>query len=270
MEIVKTVQELRQHRRVQGHNKTVGVVPTMGDLHEGHYKLIDACRERCDLCVATLFVNPLQFGPSEDFSTYPRSLENDATKLRQRNVDLLFAPSVDEMYPDGQSEHTAVVVPQLGTELCGRSRPGHFDGVTTVVAKLFQLTQPDFAFFGEKDWQQLTIIKRMVRQLDFPLEVIGVPTFREVDGLAMSSRNRYLSQEEREHAPSLYLTLRGVAAHLHEGSTAYGELEQHAASKLEEAGFKPDYVAIRDPDTLQPPTSGEGAVRLIDNIGVVR
>lgn len=281
MHLVETIQSLRQQRRVAGYNQVVGVVPTMGDLHAGHLKLIDACREKCTYTVATVFVNPLQFGPKEDFSSYPRALTRDADELEKRGVDVLFAPPIEEMYPAGQLAHTTVSVPELCNDLCGAMRPGHFDGVTTVVAKLFQIVQPDFAFFGEKDWQQLAIIKRMVIQLNMPLEVMGVPTCREADGLAMSSRNRYLSNEERELAPNLFLALRTVANHLQEGATNYAELEHTANEQLREVGFKPDYVSIREPDSLQPPSTEASALRvfgaarlgrarLIDNIGIQR
>ena len=279
MQLVETIEALRQQRRVAGHNQVVGVVPTMGDLHAGHLKLIEACQAKCSFVVATVFVNPLQFGPKEDFTSYPRALARDTAELEKRGVDVLFAPPIEEMYPGGQLAHTTVTVPELGKDLCGAMRPGHFDGVTTVVAKLFQITQPDFAFFGEKDWQQLAIIKRMVVQLNMPLEVIGVPTCRETDGLAMSSRNRYLTKEQRELAPSLFQGLRSVANHLHEGATNYAELEQAASDHLRELGFKPDYVAIREPDSLLPPTAEAkslrvfgaarlGRTRLIDNIGI--
>ena len=281
MEVVTTIHELRQRRRILGHTQTVGVVLTMGDLHAGHLKLVDYCRKQGTFSIAMVFVNPQQFGPCEDFESYPRALAHDAAELEQRGVDLLFAPSINEMYSDGQVDQTSVSVPVLGAELCGRSRPGHFDGVTTVVAKLLLITQPDCAFFGERDWQQLTIIKQMVRQLDFPAEIIGVPTCREQDGLAMSSRNRYLTSEERQQAPTLFLTLREVAAHLHDGSTAYAELAQTAVVRLRAAGFAPDYVAIRDPETLTKPETDRGPVRvfgaarlgktrLIDNVGVAR
>lgn len=281
MDVVETIHDLRRRRRIQGINQVVGVVPTMGDLHAGHLRLVDYCRDQCSFTIATLFVNPLQFGPKEDFANYPRALAKDKSELEQRDVNLLFAPSIEEMYPEGQSAHTTVTVPGLSEQLCGASRPGHFNGVTTVVTKLFQITQPDFAYLGEKDWQQLTIIRRMVSQLNMPVEVIGVPTCRESDGLAMSSRNRYLSREEREIAPNLFQTLREVATHLHEGSTAYAELEEAATSQLRDVGFRPDYVAIRDPDTLQRPAVDRqsvrvfgaarlGRARLIDNIGVER
>ena len=281
MDVVETIHDLRQRRRIQGINQVVGVVPTMGDLHAGHLRLVDYCRDQCSFTIATLFVNPLQFGPKEDFASYPRALVHDKAKLEQRNVNVLFAPSIEEMFPEGQTGQTTVTVPNLSEQLCGAARPGHFNGVTTVVSKLFQITQPDFAYFGEKDWQQLTIIKHMVRQLNMPVEVIGVPTCREPDGLAMSSRNRYLSREEREIAPNLFQTLRQVATHLHEGSTAYAELEESATNQLREVGFRPDYVAIRDPDTLIPPSTDRASVRvfgaarlgrarLIDNIGVDR
>lgn len=281
MDVVETIHDLRQRRRIQGINQVVGVVPTMGDLHAGHLRLVDHCRDQCTFTIATLFVNPLQFGPKEDFADYPRALAHDHAALESRNVNLLFAPSIEEMYPDGQSAHTTVAVPALSEQLCGADRPGHFNGVTTVVSKLLQITQPHLAYFGEKDWQQLTIIKRMVRQLNMPVEVVGVPTCREPDGLAMSSRNRYLSREEREIAPNLFQILREVATHLHEGSTAYADLEASAINSLSELGFRPDYIAIRDPETLQPPTSQHdsvrvfgaarlGRARLIDNIGVHR
>ncbi len=281
MDVVETIHDLRQRRRIQGINQVVGVVPTMGDLHAGHLRLVDYCREQCSFTIATLFVNPLQFGPKEDFANYPRALAHDRAELEQRNVNLLFTPSIEEMYPEGQSAHTTVAVPELSDQLCGAARPGHFNGVTTVVSKLFQITQPDYAYFGEKDWQQLTIIKRMVRQLNMPVEVIGVPTCREADGLAMSSRNRYLSRDEREIAPALFQTLREVATHLHEGSTAYADLEASASNQLREVGFRPDYVAIRDPVTLRLPSAKHesvrvfgaarlGRARLIDNIGVER
>ena len=281
MDVVETIHDLRQRRRIQGINQVVGVVPTMGDLHAGHLRLVDYCRDQCSFTIATLFVNPLQFGPKEDFASYPRALAHDKSKLEQRNVNVLFAPSIEEMFPEGQTGQTTVTVPNLSEQLCGAARPGHFNGVTTVVSKLFQITQPDFAYFGEKDWQQLTIIKHMVRQLNMPVEVIGVPTCREPDGLAMSSRNRYLSREEREIAPTLFQTLREVATHLHEGSSAYADLEESAKNQLHEVGFRPDYVAIRDPNTLRPPSSDQASVRvfgaarlgrarLIDNIGVDR
>lgn len=281
MQLVETIEALRQQRRVAGHNKVVGVVPTMGDVHAGHLRLIEACQENCSFVIATVFVNPLQFGPKEDFADYPRALARDADELKKLGVDVLFAPPIEEMYPGGQLAHTTVTVPELSKDLCGAMRPGHFDGVTTVVAKLFQITQPDFAYFGEKDWQQLAIIKRMVVQLNMPLEVVGVPTRREVDGLAMSSRNRYLTSEQRELAPNLFLSLRSVAHHLHEGATNYTELEQAATNQLRELDFKPDYISIREPDSLLPPTAESrslrvfgaarlGRTRLIDNIGIER
>ena len=281
MDVVETIDELRQRRRIQGLNQIVGVVPTMGDLHAGHLRLVDHCCTRCTFTIATVFVNPLQFGPKEDFGSYPRALEQDTTKLENCGVNLLFAPSIKEMYPDGQTGHTTVTVPDLGDELCGAARPGHFNGVTTVVSKLLQITQPDVAFFGEKDWQQLTIIRQMVRQLNMPIDVVGVTTCREPDGLAMSSRNRYLSSEEREVAPTLFQTLREVATQLHDGASSYTDLEESAMQRLHDAGFRPDYVAIRDPDTLRSPEIAApsvrvfgaarlGRARLIDNIGVER
>lgn len=281
MDTLTTIDEFRRFRRVKNLKQPVGLVPTMGDLHQGHLRLIDACKEQCASCIATVFVNPMQFGPKEDFRSYPRTLAKDRNELQHRAVDMLFAPNMHDMYPDGQLTQTTVSVPSLSNVLCGADRPGHFDGVTTVVAKLLLITEPDMAFFGEKDWQQLTIIKRMVRHMNFPVVIQGVPTCRETDGLAMSSRNRYLTVEERRIAPTLFLTLRQAASWLQDGRTDYDEIEATSLTSLQDAGFEPDYFQIRDPDSLEPPAHSDspvrifaaarlGRARLIDNVAVER
>lgn len=279
MRIIRTVSELRVFRAAElGHNIT-GLVPTMGDLHEGHLNLVQHSREHCAKTIVSIFVNPLQFGANEDFDKYPRVLERDIKKLEALSVDVLFVPSIQEMYPEGQKDMTRVLVPGISTLLCGSTRPSHFEGVTTVVSKLFHITQPDVAFFGEKDWQQLTIIKSMVRQLNFPIEIKGVPTTRESDGLALSSRNRYLSSSERAIAPNLYSILREIATQVKEGQTNYKVLEESAADQLKELGFEPDYISICSASTLEPPVEPEeelrvfaaarlGRARLIDNIPI--
>ena len=254
-----------------------GFVPTMGNLHDGHMSLLSAARERADRVVASVFVNPLQFGPNEDFDRYPRTPEDDATLLQAAHCDLLFLPSVDEMYPSGQDQATRVLVRGLSETLCGAVRPGHFEGVATVVAKLFGIVQPDVAVFGEKDFQQLTVIRRMTEDLSIPVEVIGAATVRAPDGLAMSSRNRYLSDEDRVQAPRLHAALRAAVARLDAGDTDYAAIEAQGAQALCEAGMRPDYFAVRDARTLDVPRAGSrervvlaaarlGKARLIDNL----
>jgi len=271
----------RRLAALDGHQ--VGLVPTMGNLHEGHLELVRACRRHCDVCVVSIFVNPTQFGPNEDFANYPRSLDDDLTRLDQAHVDVVFKPGVGEMYPDGQQNHVAVTVPGLANTLCGTSRPGHFDAVATVVAKLFNIVQPQHAFFGEKDWQQLTVIRAMVRQLDMPINVVGVPTVRAESGLALSSRNNYLSDAERDRAPLLNATLedikRAIEARRPSGNRQFQELENQAATSLTDGGFDVDYVAVRDAHRLCEPDAAStdlrilaaarlGGARLIDNVGV--
>lgn len=257
----------------------VALVPTMGNLHEGHATLVAQARKHADRVVVSIFVNPLQFGPSEDFQAYPRTPDEDRALLERYQADLLFAPEVSDMYPQGMQQHTVVNVPELSDILCGAFRPGHFAGVATVVAKLFSVVQPDVALFGEKDFQQLAVIKRMAADLCLPLQVIGIPTVRDPDGLAMSSRNRYLSAEQRLTAPHIYRVLRSVADQLQRGRKDYPQLEQQAVQQLEAAGFKPDYVAIREVERLSEPSAGDqrlvvltaarlGRARLIDNVQV--
>lgn len=257
----------------------VALVPTMGNLHRGHATLVGEARKNADRVVVSIFVNPLQFGPNEDFNTYPRTPAEDRSLLEEYQADLLFAPEVSDMYPQSSQQHTIVQVPELSDILCGVVRPGHFVGVATVVAKLFNIVQPDVALFGEKDYQQLAIIKRMAVDLSMPLQVIGVPTVREADGLAMSSRNRYLSAEQRRLAPHIYAALSAVEQQLLQGRRDFAALEQAASEQLKQAGFVPDYVSIRDADNLQLPTAQSrklvvltaarlGRARLIDNVQV--
>jgi pantoate--beta-alanine ligase len=272
-----SIEFLREHIATwRATGARIGFVPTMGNLHAGHLKLIEVARARCERVVASIFVNPLQFGPSEDFARYPRTPEADCAALAGAGTDLVFMPAVATLYPRPLEQLTRVNVPQLGAILEGAHRPGHFDGVTTVVARLFNLVQPDVAVFGEKDWQQLAIIRRMVADLGWPIDIVGVPTVREADGLALSSRNGYLTVTERAMAPHLARTLNEVAGHLRAGERDFAALERAACAVLAEDGFQADYVSIRRQD-LQPPEMGDtqliilaaaklGTTRLIDNL----
>lgn len=258
----------------------IALVPTMGNLHEGHLHLVDRAREIADRTVVSIFVNPMQFGPNEDFDTYPRTLAQDQEALLARATDLLFVPDTYSMYPVGADSTTRVQVRGINDILCGQFRPGFFDGVATVVAKLFHMVQPDVAVFGEKDFQQLLVIRRMVAELAWPLEIVGVPTVREPDGLAMSSRNNYLTDTDRRIAPLLYRTLSDLASELRNGNLDFEGLEEEASVRLREAGFQPDYVSIRRREDLAAPTGEATALvvlaaawlgdktRLIDNISV--
>jgi pantoate--beta-alanine ligase len=255
----------------------VGFVPTMGNLHAGHLALIDIARQHADRVVASVFVNPTQFAPGEDYARYPRTLEADAAALSARGCDLLFAPAVEEMYPEGTHGLVEVRVPGLEDLLCGAFRPGHFRGVATVVAKLFGQVRPDVAVFGAKDWQQLLVVRAMVIGLDFGIEIIAGPTLREPDGLAMSSRNQYLSAEDRQKAPVIHRTLQAMAAAVRQGASIPAA-ESAARIALEAEGFVVDYVAVRAAEDLGMPVPGQarvalaaarlGNTRLIDNISV--
>ncbi|HEY4294313.1 pantoate--beta-alanine ligase [Luteibacter sp.] len=257
--------------------KTVGFVPTMGNLHAGHHSLLKLARARADRVVASVFVNPTQFGPGEDFERYPRTLAQDQAGLAEAGCDLLFAPDVATMYPFGPAASVSIHVPVITDTLDGAHRPGHFDGVATVVAKLFSLVSPDLALFGQKDFQQLKVIERMVRDLSLPLKVMSAPTLREEDGLAMSSRNQYLSPQERIRAPMIHATLQQIRDLFRQGH-AWQALETAAKARLERAGFVPDYVAIRRAEDLGEPGAEEreglvalvaarlGTTRLIDNL----
>ena len=277
MKTARTVAELRaQIGEWRGAGKRIGFVPTMGNLHAGHFSLIRQARESADKVVASIFVNPSQFGPNEDFDRYPRTPDADAERLDREGCDLLFLPSVDEMYPLGVGSRVRMDVPSLTGILCGASRPGHFDGVCTVVSRLFNQVQPDVAVFGQKDYQQLAILRHMVRDLAFPIDVQGAPTGREADGLAMSSRNQYLTPEQRAVAPLIQQTLHWLAGRVAAGEGIVATL-QAARARLADAGFEVDYVAVRRAD-LAPATEGVpeervalaaaklGNTRLIDNL----
>ena len=277
MKTARTVAELRaQIGEWRGAGKRIGFVPTMGNLHAGHFSLIRQARESADKVVASIFVNPSQFGPNEDFDRYPRTPDADAERLDREGCDLLFLPSVDEMYPLGVGSRVRMDVPSLTGILCGASRPGHFDGVCTVVSRLFNQVQQDVAVFGQKDYQQLAILRHMVRDLAFPIDVQGAPTSREADGLAMSSRNQYLTPEQRAVAPLIQQTLHWLAGRVAAGEGIVATL-QAARARLADAGFEVDYVAVRRAD-LAPATEGVpeervalaaaklGNTRLIDNL----
>ncbi len=255
----------------------VAFVPTMGNLHAGHLALVKAARQLADRVVVSIFVNPMQFGEGEDFDSYPRTFERDSQLLEAEGTDLLFAPSVATMYPKPQEQQTRVEVPGISQLLCGASRPGHFVGVATVVCKLFNMVQPDVALFGKKDFQQLMVIRRMAEDLAMPVRVVGVETLRESDGLAMSSRNGYLTEKERAIAPALYRVISGVKERLQQGSDDYAGLQAQAVREIKDNGLGPDYVAIRRAGDLNEPEPGEnelvvlaaaflGKARLIDNI----
>jgi len=257
--------------------KTVGFVPTMGNLHDGHLALIAKARQHADHVVASIFVNPAQFGPGEDFASYPRTLAEDARKLAAAHTDVLFAPPAEEIYPD--RNQTWVEVDNLGESLCGASRPGHFRGVTTVVSKLFNIVQPDLACFGEKDYQQLAIIRRMTRDLNFPIRIISVPTVREADGLALSSRNGYLTGSERSLAPSIHETLHSIRESVLAGDRDYANLTTMARETLDGLGFTTDYIEIVNADSLEAAGPDDsrlviaaaawlGKTRLIDNVSL--
>ncbi|EHD5223935.1 pantoate--beta-alanine ligase [Escherichia coli] len=251
MLIIETLPLLRQQiRRLRMEGKRVALVPTMGNLHDGHMKLVDEAKARADVVVVSIFVNPMQFDRPEDLARYPRTLQEDCEKLNKRKVDLVFAPSVKEIYPNGTETHTYVDVPGLSTMLEGASRPGHFRGVSTIVSKLFNLVQPDIACFGEKDFQQLALIRNMVADMGFDIEIVGVPIMRAKDGLALSSRNGYLTAEQRKIAPGLYKVLSSIADKLQAGERDLDEIITIAGQELNEKGFRADDIQIRDADTL--------------------
>ena len=280
MHIVNTIQALRalvKEAKLAG--KTVGFVPTMGNLHSGHIRLVQTAKSQCDVVVTSIFVNPTQFGANEDFGSYPRTLEADCQLLTAANCDVVFAPSASEMYANGTSQSTVVTVAGLSEQLCGEHRAGHFAGVATVVSKLFNIVQPDSAFFGEKDFQQLAVIRRFTEELAFPITIVGVPTERAEDGLALSSRNGYLTAEERAQAPAIYQILSQLRQAVLNGQREYTMLCDATVLHLQKLGFDPDYVAIMRSHDLQPATATDqqlvilvaaklGKTRLIDNITV--
>jgi pantoate--beta-alanine ligase len=282
VETVTTIAAVRE--RVRGWHReglSVALVPTMGNLHAGHISLIETARRHGERCVASIFVNPTQFGPSEDFARYPRTPLEDERKLADAGCQLIFMPDVAELYPHGLQGGTRINVPGLSTILEGEFRPGHFDGVATVVAMLFHIVEPDVAVFGEKDFQQLAVIRRMVADLCMPVRIIGAPTVREADGLAMSSRNQYLTAPERALASRIHATLEAAAGRLRAGDMDFAAIEREGLEALESAGFVPDYFSVRQASDLSPPalTSPKvvvltaarlGRTRLIDNVQVTR
>lgn len=281
MQTCVTIADLRAAVRTEKTaGRSIAFVPTMGNLHDGHLDLVRRAHDVGDCVVASIFVNPLQFGPQEDLASYPRSLQADQTSLAAEGVALLFTPSVEEMYPNGQASQTIVSVPDLAGVLCGAHRAGHFSGVTTVVNKLFNIVAPDCALFGEKDYQQLTIIRRMCEDLSYPIKIVGVPTARADDGLALSSRNSYLSPQERNTAPQIRATLLALKDKLAQRLATIEAVENEGVAILRGAGFEPDYVAVRDADTLGAINEKSrqavilaaarlGKTRLIDNVTVM-
>ncbi|WP_080210202.1 pantoate--beta-alanine ligase [Salmonella enterica] len=280
MLIIETLPLLRQHiRRLRQEGKRVALVPTMGNLHDGHMKLVDEAKARADVVIASIFVNPMQFDRPDDLVRYPRTLQEDCEKLNKRKVDYVFAPAVEEIYPQGLEGQTFVEVPGLSTMLEGASRPGHFRGVSTIVSKLFNLIQPDIACFGEKDFQQLALIRKMVADMGYDIEIVGVPIIRAKDGLALSSRNGYLTAEQRKIAPVLHKVMNSIAEKLIAGNRELQEIIAIAEQELNEKGFRADDIQIRDADTLLELTEASkravilaaawlGQARLIDNQSV--
>lgn len=275
-----TIADLRrQVRQWRLDGDRIALVPTMGNLHQGHLTLVRRARQEADRVIVTIFVNPLQFGEGEDFGSYPRTMDLDTAALTATGADLLFSPTVAEVYSGPHGQQTRVEVPGLSDILCGASRPGHFIGVATVVCKLFNMVQPDLALFGDKDYQQLLVIRHMVQDLCIPIEIIGVPTVRDEDGLALSSRNGYLTTQEREQAPQLHRIMLETAAAMESGDRDYAKLEQKAVQALEKAGLTPDYYTIRSAGDLAIPDVAAsnlvilaaaylGRARLIDSLQV--
>lgn len=280
---MRTVADLRSLRAVvqawRKDGQRVGYVPTMGNLHAGHFSLVDLARRFADRVVVSVFVNPTQFGPGEDFTRYPRTLAEDSVGLVEHHCDLLFVPSVETMYPHGPDHALRVHVPDVGDALEGVYRPGHFDGVATIVAKLLAMVEPDLAVFGEKDWQQLLVVRRLVRELAWSVDIKSGPIVREADGLAMSSRNRYLDAAQRARAPQLHATLQWMRDSLADGH-AFAAIEGAAMRRLERAGFAPDYAVVRRAGDLAEPAHAArtgllalaaarlGGTRLIDNLAI--
>ncbi len=277
MLIIETLPLLRQHiRRLRQEGKRIALVPTMGNLHDGHMKLVDEAKARADVVVVSIFVNPMQFDRVDDLARYPRTLQEDCEKLNKRHVDLVFAPAPNEVWPKGTEETTYVDVPGISTMLEGASRPGHFRGVSTVVSKLFNLVQPDIACFGEKDFQQLALIRKMVEDLSYDIEIVGVPIVRAKDGLALSSRNGYLTADQRKLAPGLYKVMSDMVEQLQQKALSSEEIIAIAEQALNDKGFRADDIQIRDADTLLALSTTSkravilvaawlGQARLIDN-----
>ncbi|WP_163121295.1 pantoate--beta-alanine ligase [Acinetobacter portensis] len=277
MKIESTIQGLSESLKTARTNqKIIGLVPTMGNLHQGHLNLVREAREKCDIVVVSIFVNPIQFGPNEDYDSYPRTLEQDSKLLEEVGCDFIFAPSVEQMYGN-QPRLTNISVSDITADLCGLQRPGHFDGVAVVVTKLFNIVRPDFAFFGEKDFQQLAVIRQFVRDLNMQIEIVGVPIARAEDGLALSSRNGYLSEENRQIAPTIHQALKIAEQDLQQGKKL-ADVLANIASTLTQAGFVVDYVEARTPELQKIEEFNQnivlfvaakiGVTRLIDNLQV--
>jgi len=278
METSTTIADVRAHvARWHAAGNRVVFVPTMGNLHAGHVSLLEAARRHGDKFIASIFVNPMQFGPNEDFAHYPRTPAQDASMLAEAGCNLMFMPEVGEIYPNGAANATRVEVPGISNILCGEFRPGHFEGVATIVAKLFHIVDPDVAIFGEKDFQQLTVIRRMVADLCLRVEIVGAPTVRESDGLAMSSRNQYLDEAQRKTAPAIYRQLMQAVEALKSGVRDFARIEGTGRAALDAAGFRTDYFSVRDARSLVPaqPDTRQfvvltaarlGKARLIDNL----
>ncbi|MDX1392187.1 MAG: pantoate--beta-alanine ligase [Rheinheimera sp.] len=280
MKILASIPALREHiQQWRQQGERIAFVPTMGNLHQGHLQLVDVAKQHADRVIVSIFVNPMQFGKNEDLASYPRTLEADCAGLSAHGADAVFTPTPELMYPRGLEAQTFVEVPKLGDLHCGASRAGHFRGVSTIVCKLFNLVQPDVACFGQKDYQQLAIIRQMVTDLSLPIEIIGVPTERAADGLALSSRNGYLTVAQRAIAPRLYQLLQQLRQAIIDGNHDYRALELHTKQQLTDAGFKPDYIDISDQHDLTLATDASqekvilaaawlGTTRLIDNLEI--
>jgi pantoate--beta-alanine ligase len=282
LDTVTTIAAVREHvQRWRREGLRIAFVPTMGNLHPGHVSLIEAARRHGERFIASIFVNPMQFGPNEDFAHYPRTPRDDERMLAGAGCSLMFMPDVAEIYPNGAERATRVEVPGVSRMLEGEFRPGHMEGVSTVVAKLFHIVEPDVAVFGEKDFQQLTVIRRMVADLCMPVKIVGAPTMRDGDGLAMSSRNQYLTAAERARAPEIYKALQAAAARVRAGDVDFAGIERAGFHALENAGFQPDYFSVRQAHDLTSATATVrdlvilvaariGKARLIDNVQVQR
>ena len=282
MEIAESIQTLRAVRKRWREEKyTVGFVPTMGNLHDGHLSLLQKSRELTDKTVCSIFINPLQFDKAKDLERYPKTMDDDIAGLQDHGADLLFVPTTEMIYPHGDAKPTTISVPGIAELLEGKHRKGHFTGVATVVCKLFNLVEPDVAVFGEKDFQQLILIRQMVADLNFPIEIIGAPTIRSPEGLALSSRNGYLTAKQRDQASEIYRSLKECVESLRAGERDFAKLESHAMERLSTAGFSPEYFTIRNVVNLQPASetddaealivltaAGLGKARLIDNMQV--
>lgn len=280
MQVISEIDLLREQILIcRREGQRIAYIPTMGHLHDGHIALVRKAREQADVVIVSIFINPMQFEKPEDYSTYPRTLEEDIAKLQNESVHMLFTPQVEALYPNGIEQHSHVEITGLSNILEGNLRPGHFQGVATIITKFFNIIQPDIACFGEKDYQQLVLIQKMVSDLSFPIEIIQVPTVREMDGLAMSSRNSQLTVDERQRAPVLAKTLRWMSSQIRGGRTDYSELVQDAKDQLRAAGLEPDEIYIRDaihlsyinehtPRIVILAAVYLGQIRLIDNLSV--